>query len=293
MEHDGDAMRVLITGTGGQLAQEFQTRLRTGSHEVSAPPEDLLDITDIGAVKDAFAASCPDVVINCAAYNDVDGAEGNYEKAYKVNAIGPKILAAASREYKALLIHYSTDYVFDGSKEGLYTEDDVPCPVNRYGESKRAGEVFVAEEAGQHLIFRTSWLYGDGSQNFLHKLKEWAGKQRVLKVVADQVSVPTYTADAVSATLEACEKGLRGLYHLTNSGYATRYEVARYFLAKIGSTSIVLPVNTSLFPSPAQRPYFSAMSGAKLASVVGHEMPNWKDAIDRYVSKSISSETAM
>lgn len=293
MPDDGDIMRVLITGSRGQLSQEFQKRLSSERYEVYAPPEDSLDISDIETVTQAFIRACPDVVINCAAYNDVDGAERDYERAYKANALGPKILAAASREHKALLVHYSTDYVFAGSKEGFYTEDDIPCPINRYGESKRAGEVFVAEEAGQHLIFRTSWLYGDGSQNFLHKLMEWAGKQLVLKVVADQVSVPTYTADVVSATLEACEKGMQGLYHLTNSGYATRYEVARYFLEKIGSKSIVLPVNTDLFPSPARRPYFSAMSGSKFASAIGHEMPHWKDAIDRYVRNSNLPETSI
>ena len=292
-EHDGDAMRVLITGAGGQLGREFQKRLASGRYELFAPPEDLLDITDSRAVKEAFAGSCPDVVINCAAYNDVDGAEGNYEMAYKVNALGPKILAAACRVQKALFVHYSSDYVFDGRKEGLYTEDDIPCPLNRYGESKRASEIFVAEEAGQYLIFRTSWLYGDGAQNFLHKLVEWAGKQKVLKVVADQVSVPTSAADVVDATIEACEKGIRGLYHLTNSGYATRYEVARYFLERLGAKALILPVSTSLFPSPARRPYFSAMSGSRLALAVGHEMPHWKDAMNRYVDSSIVRESAI
>jgi dTDP-4-dehydrorhamnose reductase len=286
-------MRVLITGSRGQLSQEFQKRLSGERYVVFAPHEDSFDITNAAEVRDAFIKSRPEVVINCAAYNDVDGAEGDYESAYKVNSLGPKMLAVESREHKALLVHFSTDYVFDGRKEGFYSEDDVPRPINRYGESKRAGEIFVAEQAGRHLIFRTSWLYGDGSQNFLYKLRLWAGKQQVLKVVADQVSVPTYTADVASATIEACEKGLQGLYHLTNSGYATRYEVARYFLEKIGSKSIVLPVNTDLFPSPARRPYFSAMSCRKLASSLGREMPHWKDAIDRYVLNSNQTEVSL
>jgi dTDP-4-dehydrorhamnose reductase len=283
----------LLTGSGGQLSREFQKRLSSGRYVLYAPSEDSLDITDSAAVADAFSLTCPDVVINCAAYNDVDGAEGDYETAHKVNALGPKILAAASRKQKALFIHYSTDYVFDGRKEGFYAEEDVPCPLNRYGESKRAGEIFVAEEGGRYLIFRTSWLYGEGTQNFLRKLKGWAEKTQVLKVVADQVSVPTYTEDVVSATLEACEKGLQGLYHLVNSGYATRYEVARYFLGKTGSKAIVLPVNTSLFPGPARRPYFSAMSSAKLASAIGREIPHWKDAMDRYVRNAGLQEDAI
>jgi dTDP-4-dehydrorhamnose reductase len=276
-------MRILLTGSGGQLSRAFQKRLSSTGYRVFAPPEDAFDICDTAAVAHAFGDASPDIVINCAAYNDVDGAEADYDKAFKVNALGPRILAEASRKHESLLVHYSTDYVFDGTKEGFYTEDDAPCPVNRYGESKLAGEAFVAQHAGRHLILRTSWLYGEGDQNFLRKLRQWAGRQQVLKIVADQVSVPTYAVDVVSATLAACGKGLQGLYHLTNSGYATRYEVARYYLSKIGSASLVLPVTTDIYPSPARRPYFSVMSSSRLTTAIGREMPHWKDAIDRYL----------
>jgi len=279
-------MKVLITGSSGQLAQEFIRILSSGIYEVYAPSEEDLDISDVRAAQKAFDDSDPDIVINCAAYNNVDGAEGDYETAYRVNALGPKVLAAASRERKALFVHFSTDYVFDGKKEGFYTEDDIPCPINRYGESKRAGELFVAEEAGRYLIFRTSWLYGTGKQNFLYKLMKWAGKQRALKVVADQVSVPTYTADVVDAVMTACYRSLNGLYHLANSGYAARYEVARYFLERVGIDCLVLPVDSSVFPSPASRPYFSAMSSYRLASKIGRDIPHWKNAIDRYILNS-------
>jgi len=276
-------MKVLITGSGGQLALEFQKRLSPECYKVYAPAEEELDISDVSAVSRAFDEACPNIVINCAAYNNVDGAEGDYDTAYRVNALGPRILAAASREHKALFVHFSTDYVFDGSKEGFYTEDDVPCPINKYGESKLAGELFVAEEAGRYLIFRTSWLYGNGRQNFLRRLMEWSGKQYVLKVVSDQVSAPTYTADVVDAVITTCYRSLTGLYHLTNSGYASRYEVARYFLEGVGVDSLVLPVNTAIFPSPANRPYFSAMSSYKLATAIGRDIAPWQDAMDRYI----------
>jgi dTDP-4-dehydrorhamnose reductase len=276
-------MKVLITGSEGQLAREFRRRLSGGAYEVFAPSEDELDISNTGDVKRAFDKACPDLVFNCAAYNNVDGAEGDYDTAYRVNAIGPKILAAACRESKALFVHFSTDYVFDGKKEGFYTEDDAVCPINRYGESKRAGEIFVAEQAGRYLIFRTSWLYGTGKQNFLNKLMEWAGRQHVLRVVADQVSVPTYTVDVVDAVMTACYRSLNGLYHLANSGYAARYEVARYFFEKAGIDCLVLPVNSSVFPSPASRPYFSAMSSSRLTAKIGRDIPHWKNAIDRFI----------
>jgi dTDP-4-dehydrorhamnose reductase len=256
-------------------------------HAVLAPAEESLDISDAAVVQTMLGKHSPDIVLNCAAYNNVDRAEkDDYETAFRVNALGPKNLGTACREHGALLVHYGTDYVFDGKKEGYYTEDDTPAPINRYGETKREGEIFVMSEADQYLLFRLSWVFGDGRQNFLYKLSEWAKKNRVLKIVSDQVSVPTYTADVVSVTLMAIEKGLRGLYHLTNSGYASRYEVARYFLEKIGADNLVLPVNTDLFPSPAKRPYFSAMSNAKLSRALGYKIPDWKDAIDRSIKKT-------
>jgi dTDP-4-dehydrorhamnose reductase len=277
-------MKVLITGSNGQLAREFIRKLSSGSYKLHAPAEADLDIADPDKVKRAFDEACPDIVINCAAYNNVDGAEADYEAAYRVNALGPKLLAQESRERRALFVHFSTDYVFDGTKEGFYTEEDEPSPINKYGESKRAGELFVAAEARRYLIFRTSWLYGDGRQNFLHKLLEWAGKGGPLKVVTDQLSAPTYTADVVDAVMTTCYRSLTGLYHVTNSGYASRYEVARYFLEGMGSDCLVLPVDSGAFPSPARRPYFSALSSWKLCVAIGRDIPHWKSGIDRYVS---------
>jgi dTDP-4-dehydrorhamnose reductase len=279
-------VKILIAGAGGQLAQEFQRVLPATGHNVLAPSEESLDITDEAAVRYVIKNLNPDLVLNCAAYNNVDKAEReDSDVAYLVNAIGPKNLSIACRERGVLLVHYGTDYVFDGKKEGFYREDDATAPINRYGETKRAGELFVMSEAGQYLLFRLSWVFGDGRHNFLYKLAEWAGKNRVLKIVSDQVSVPTYTEDIVRATMFAVEKRLGGLYHLTNSGYAARYEVARYFLERIGADNVVLPVTSDLFPSPAKRPYFSAMSNLKLTSELKYEMPDWRDAVDRYLKQ--------
>jgi dTDP-4-dehydrorhamnose reductase len=280
-------VKILITGAGGQLAQEFQRVLPGAGHDVLAPAEKSLDISNNAVVGNVITTHRPDLVLNCAAYNNVDKAEKeDSDAAYRINALGPKTLALACRESGALLVHYGTDYVFNGRKEGFYTEDDATAPINRYGETKREGELFVMREAEEYLLFRLSWVFGDGRQNFLKKLAEWARKNRVLKIVSDQISVPTYTEDIVRITMLAVEKQLRGLYHLTNSGYASRYEVARYFLETIGTNNIVLPVTSDLFPSPAKRPYFSAMSSAKLSAALVCEIPGWKDAVDRYVRKS-------
>jgi dTDP-4-dehydrorhamnose reductase len=280
-------VKILIAGASGQLAQEFQRVLPVLGHDVNAPSEESLDISNSAVVKDVLETHRADVVLNCAAYNNVDKAEkDDYDTAYRVNALGPKNLALACRESGALLVHYSTDYVFDGRKEDFYTEDDMPSPINCYGETKRAGELFVINEAKQYLLFRLSWVFGDGKQNFLYKLAEWARKNPVLKIVSDQVSVPTYTEDIVRVTMLAIEKQLIGLYNLTNGGYASRYEVARYFLKKIGANNIVLPVTTDLFPTPAKRPYFSAMSNAKITSELKYEIPDWENAVDRYLEKN-------
>jgi dTDP-4-dehydrorhamnose reductase len=280
-------VKILITGAGGQLAQEFQRVLPGAGHDVLAPSEESLDISNDAVVRSVLKSHRPDLVLNCAAYNNVDKAEKEDSgAAYRVNALGPKNLACACRESGALLVHYGTDYVFDGRKEGFYTEDDATAPINRYGETKREGELFVISEVEKYLLFRLSWVFGEGKQNFLYKLAEWARKNPVLKIVSDQVSVPTYTEDIVRITMLAVEKQLRGLFHLTNGGYASRYEVARYFLEKIRANIIVLPVTSDLFPSPAKRPYFSAMSNAKLSAALGCEIPVWKDAIGRYLQKN-------
>lgn len=281
-------MKVLITGARGQLAQEFRRALPALGHDLHAPPEESLDISNSRVVRDFCEALRPDLVINCAAYNHVDKAEDDSDTAYRANAIGPKNLALACREHGALLVHYSTDYVFDGRKEGFYTEYDAPNPINRYGETKLAGDIFVSSEADQFLIFRVSWVFGEGKQNFLYKISEWAGKNPVLKIVGDQISVPTYTEDIVGITMQAVERGLRGVYHLTSSGYCTRYELARYFLEKTGANNLVLPVPSDHFPLPAKRPYFSAMSNEKLAAALGREIPDWKNAVDRYIRKQRS-----
>ena len=276
-------MKILITGAKGQLGSEFRRSLENYDYEVMALGKEGMDISDPDSVKGVFSRCNPDIVLNCAAYNFVDRAEDDFDTAYKINALGVRNLASASKKIGALLVHYSSDYVFDGRKEDFYTEEDVSSPLNSYGKSKLLGETFLREENENFLLFRVSWVFGEGKQNFLFKLLEWAKKTRTLKVVFDQISVPTYTKNIVSLTMLAINKGLRGLYHLTNSGYASRYEVARYFAERVGLDNLLLPVSSGYFPSPAERPYFSAMSSLKLSEALDVRIPDWKMGIESYV----------
>ncbi len=283
-------MKFLITGAKGQLAREFlnQTsdiRLLIPDIEIKALDKESLDISDSKATSEAVIHYKPDVIVNCAAYNLVDKAEEDFDTAYKVNALGPKNLASACKKQHILLVHYSTDYVFDGTKEDLYFEEDEPNPLNNYGKGKLEGERFLLDETDNFLLLRVSWVYGNGKQNFLYKLKEWAENQKVIKVVCDQISVPTYTEDIARVTIHAVKEGLGGVYHLTNSGYASRYEVARYFTEKSGLNNLILPVGSNYFPSQVKRPYFSAMSNAKISRELKINIPHWKNAVDRFIKR--------
>jgi dTDP-4-dehydrorhamnose reductase len=279
-------MKILITGANGQLAREFQRYFeRTGTHTVTALSKKELDISDFESVSGVLSSNNPSVVINCAAYNLVDRAEDDSDAAFRVNAAGVKNLAVSCRANSVFLVHYSTDYVFDGTKENYYTETDSTYPLNVYGESKLSGERMLAEETDNFLLFRVSWVFGQGTANFLYKLSEWAKDRDILKIVCNQVSVPTYTEDIVKYTIAALDKGLRGTYHLPNSGYASRYEVARYYIERLGLKRTVLPVDSIFFNERARRPYFSAMSNKKLSKELGVEIPGWADAVDRFIRK--------
>jgi dTDP-4-dehydrorhamnose reductase len=283
-------MKFLITGANGQLAKEFRTALKEAGHETAAFDKGALDISNPDSVTETVSSCQPDIILNCAAYNFVDKAEEDFDTAYRVNATGVKNLASLCRQNNIFMVHYSTDYIFDGTKTDFYIEEDVPHPVNRYGESKLAGEKLLMEELDTFLLFRVSWVFGEGKQNFLYKLVEWARKSRVLRIVCDQISIPTYTKDIVNLTMFSINKGLKGIYHLTGSGYASRYEVARYFLERLGMDNLILPVGSDYFPVAAKRPFFSVLSNQKIANALNVDIPDWKVGIDRYIKSTFEGE---
>ncbi len=281
-------MKFLVTGSSGQLAGSFISRFQRMDIPCVAPPEGELDITDPSCVENALINESPDVVINCAAYNNVESAETQPAPAYAVNSDGVGNLAEACRSQGRFLIHYGTDYVFDGTAKSAYTEDDTTAPLNEYGKSKLAGEEALRSSGCDHLLLRVSWVYGNGEQNFLHKMQTWAEGRTSLQVVTDQVSIPTYCEDIALYTLKALDRGLQGLYHLTNTGFASRYDVATLFFQLCSNAIELLPADSSTFSSPVQRPVFSAMSNARLTEALGEPIPTWQDALGRFVTTRAS-----
>jgi len=278
-------MKLLITGARGQLGREFVKTLEKTNHQVYAFSREELDITDFQKVYSTIKEIKPEIVINCVAYNFVDKAEEEFERALQVNTVGVSNLAIACRETKAFFIHYSTDYVFDGKKEGLYTEEDPPNPLNKYALSKYLGELKVKTILEEYLIFRVSWVYGEGKQNFLYKLTEWAKTQEYLRVACDEFSVPTSTRTIVEVTLKAVEQDLTGLYHLVNSGYTSRFEWAREFFRLKGIKKFIYPAYQQDFNLPAKRPRFSAMSNEKICKELGVEIKEWRDELKSFLKE--------
>lgn len=276
-------MRYLLTGAKGQLGREFIRTLNSSGEKFLALSRQELDIRSFSQVMDALRQFKPDVVINCSAYNQVDKAEDEFDEALSVNCIGVSNLAIACRETGAFLVHYSTDYVFDGEKQGLYTEDDTPNPLSKYALSKYLGEKQIEAILEKYLLFRTSWVYGEGTQNFLYKLTQWANTQEYLKIACDEFSVPTYTKTIVDVTLKALKEKLIGLFHLVCSGYASRYEWAKEYLRLKRIKKFIYPVSQIEFNLPAKRPRFSAMSNEKICKELNITISQWDEELKRFV----------
>lgn len=277
-------MKYLITGANGQLAGEFISQFRNAGADFLAPPEQELDITSPDSIKAVVDAYRPNVILNCAAYNLVDKAQSESVRAFLVNAEGPRNLAAAARREGAKFVHYSSDYVFDGSKKsGAYSESDRTCPINVYGESKLQGEKLVLEAYPRAFILRLSWVYGAGSQNFIHKLLEWARKPGPLKIADDEISVPTSAEHIAKLTIKALENDVAGLYHGVSSGCCSRFEWATSILNIAGIQKELEPAKAESFKLPAKRPAFSAMDNSSIARALRIDIPNWKKDLERFI----------
>jgi len=275
--------KFLIAGSSGQLARAFIDYFEHNGFSYEAPDESVFDITDPDRARAVIQGNSPDYLINCAAYNQVDRAEDDPQKALTINAEAPGLLADVCQENGVFLVHYSSDYVFDGKKGAPYAEDDTPNPLNVYGTSKLKGEQAVQDKMTDYLIFRLSWVIGQGTQNFLYKLAGWAKNNPVLKISEDEISVPTFTPDIVWLTLLSLEDGLTGLYHLVSSGYASRYELSEYYMQLMGLNNTLERVSIKSFDTKAERPLFSAMSNARLAKDLDVEIPSWKESMTRFL----------
>jgi len=267
------------------LGADLMTIARDG-HESLGADIDEVDISDLGSTRSLVRNLRPEVVINTAAYTDVDGCETDEALAFRVNAEGPQNLAIACREAHCSLYHVSTDYVFDGESRNPYGEADRTNPVSVYGRSKQRGEELLAKETERFAIIRTSWLYGPGGKNFPATMLRLVEEKDELSVVDDQEGSPTYTVDLADAILALIERSCRGIFHVTNSGSCTWYGFARRIFAEAGITGVTVnPVTTSEFPRPAPRPAHSVLDTAKFSRTTGMKMRMWEDALREFLSR--------
>ena len=241
-----------------------------------------LDITSLDAVMRTMRECGPDLVIHAAAYTDVDRAEAEPEEAYRVNGIGTRNLAMAAEELRCPIMYISTDYVFDGTKQGAYDEWDQTCPVNHYGLSKLMGERFISSLTNRYYIVRTSWLYGKNGKNFVETIRRLLNERESLDVVDDQRGCPTYTFDLAVKLRELMGRGY-GTYHVTNSGTCSWYEFAAKIAALKGFNKKINPVTSDKFPRPAKRPTNSALGNTMLRLEGIEPVRHWEKALADYL----------
>lgn len=278
-------MKVLLTGAGGQLGKAFGEYLVSLNYEVWSFSREELDITNFKKVLEISKNFKPHVIINCAAYNLVDKAEEEFEKAFSVNVLGVQNLAIVAQQCKSFLIHFSTDYVFDGTKGDFYLEEDIPSPINTYGKSKLLGEIAITNILESYLIFRVSWVFGKGKRNFLVKVLDWCQEKEKLYVSCDEFSIPTYVNTIAEVAWKAFDVGLKGLYHLTGPDFCSRLEWAKFFLEKLGIKKKIIPVRAEVFNLPARRPFFSALDSSRLEEALGIRLPSWREEVERFAEK--------
>jgi len=279
-------VRLLVTGSRGQLGRALERAAPLRHHEFYGLDLPELDVTDRAAVLAAVQTVLPEAIVNCAAFTAVDAAESQAETAMAANGAAVGHLAAAANEVGATLVQISTDYVFDGSGGRPYREDDPPCPISSYGRSKLAGER-EAGAARAHLIVRTSWLFGERGANFVEAIRrQLDAGNRALKVVDDQHGCPTYAADLADALLRLIEVGARGMLHAANDGATTWWGFACEIVRQLGAPADVEAIRTAATDRPAKRPAFSVLDCSRLAALLGTPLPPWQDALRRYLANA-------
>lgn len=272
----------------GQLGRSFRRTMALSDHRcVYTDVRDgdgvaALDITDPEAVAAAVRENSIDVIVNCAAYTNVNKAEEEEDLAYRINALAPGILAKAAKEAGALLIHVSTDYVFDGTGHVPYAEDMPVSPLSAYGRTKQAGEQMIMDSGCRYMIFRTAWLYSTFGGNFVQTIYDKTASQPTVNVVSDQIGTPTYAqdlADLLAAIIEEDKLDRTGIYHFTDEGVCSWYDFAKEICDISGHLCDVRPCRTSDYPSKTKRPHYSVLDKTKVKETFGMEIPHWKDSL--------------
>jgi dTDP-4-dehydrorhamnose reductase len=280
--------KILIFGRVGQVGWELRHKLACLGSVTSVDfPE--IDFSKPDTVRAAIRAAEPTVIVNAAAYTAVDKAEATPEPAWAINATGPGVIAEEAKRLGALMVHYSTDYVYNGAKQAPWVETDATGPLNVYGQTKLAGDEAIAAAGGEYLILRTSWVYGARGANFLLTMLRLAKERPELRIVDDQTGSPTTSECIAQATANILAQvvapgaglaGRSGVYHLTNSGETTWFGFAKEFLSRQAACPRLTPITTSEYPVPAKRPVNSVLSCEKLAETFGVRMPDWKLGLD-------------
>ncbi|SDC66206.1 dTDP-4-dehydrorhamnose reductase [Paraburkholderia lycopersici] len=283
---------ILLTGGTGQVGFELRRSLQ-GLGKVVAPAHGELDLENPAQLRECVRALRPALIVNPAAYTAVDRAEGDVERARRINAEAPRVLAEEAARIAAPFIHYSTDYVFDGKSERPYVEDDATAPLNTYGATKLEGEQAVAAVGGAHLIFRTSWVYGTRGHNFLLTMLKLAAERDTLRIVADQVGAPTWSSTIASLSAAIAAQALAagdpkgwwasrsGVYHLTAAGATSwaGFAEAIFADAQLAHVPAVTPISSAEYPTPAARPLNSRLNNEKLARTFDLRAPDWREAL--------------
>lgn len=286
-------MKILITGPQGMLGTDIINLLRkemaSSTHnkdlQVIEASHKELDITLADEVSSFISSHAPDIIINCAAYTNVDKCETERETALEVNALGPKYIAAAAKRCGARIIHISTDFVFDGNSDRPYVEEDQTNPLSEYGRTKLEGERNIQDHCNSFLIVRTSWLFGHHGTNFVEKMLELAGHKKELSVVTDETGSPTYTTDLAEVLWILIKKGCEGICHVANKGCCSRYELAQYIFETQGYNININPIKSSQYKRPAKVPLNLTLNCQKLSTITGMRMRHWKDALKEYLDK--------
>ena len=279
-------MNILVTGANGQLGNEMQRVAKTSSNHYIFTDVAQLDITDREAVLRAVKDNSIQVIVNCAAYTNVDKAEDDRETADLINNKAVENLAIAARENDATLIHISTDYVFKGDRCTPCREDWETDPLGVYGITKLAGEKSIERTGCRHIIIRTAWLYSPFGKNFVKTMQKLTAEKDSLKVVFDQVGTPTYAgdlADAITRIIETGQLGKQGIYHFSNEGVCSWYDFAREICELSGNTCNIQPCHSDEFPSKVKRPHFSVLDKTKIKDTFGIEVPYWKDSLKKCI----------
>ncbi len=274
--------RFLIAGAGGMLGTALQAAITSRGDECVAPPETEFDITSPEAVERVVGEFGTGVLVNAAAYTNVERAEQEPEIAYRVNETGPRLLAEAAAAHGLGFAHVSTDFVFDGEKREPYAETDEPNPLSVYGASKLAGERAVFDAMPEALVVRTAWSYFERGVNFPLKVLQLAATRDEISVVTDEVGSPTYIPDLARGILGLADAAAQGLFHLAGAGGCSRFELASELLRLTGSATRVTPTTSDAFPSAVERPKYSVLDCSK-AAALGVTMPEWRDALRRFV----------